>query len=166
MADAAGSELRVIRAADGIGVGELDNVCLVVWRLEVTRPRFEAQRAALAEIAGKNDSGAGFFCVIEPTAGPPDDELRRASAKMISTHQSRLRAIACVVEGTGFRNAVSRSALSGIALLIGRRSMPFSVFGTVDDASAWMAPKVGSLRPTSLSSRVEHLRSLLAPAPS
>lgn len=154
-----------MRAHDGVGVAEVDNVCVVVWRREVTRPRFDAQYAGLSEVVARSPDGAGFLCVIEPSAGPPDDELRRASAKMISTHQTRLRAIACVVEGTGFRNAVSRSALSGIALLIGRRSMPFSVFGTVGPATDWMAPKLGALRPGTLATHVEALRARLEPAP-
>ena len=114
-------------------------------------------------------SGAGsepsFLCVIEPTSGPPDDELRRASAKMVAEHQPSIRCIACVVEGSGFRSAVARSALSAIALIIGRRSMPLTVFAEVGPAAEWMASRVGQLHGRALAAHVEQLRARLEPEP-
>jgi hypothetical protein len=155
--------VRIARARDGLVIGEIANVCVVVWRGPVTRPRFEAQREGLADVVRRHPAGAGFLCVIEPTAAPPNDELRRAAADMIAAHESSLRCIACVVEGTGFVSAVARSALSGMALLLGSRKVPLSVFGTVRASTTWMAPRV-DLRDASLLARsVESMRAELEP---
>jgi hypothetical protein len=134
--------LRVVRVCDGLALGEVSNVCIVVWREPVNRVRFDTQRDGLTEVIGRHPERVGFLCVIEPTAEPPNDELRRASAEMVRANQSGLRCIACVVEGTGFRNAIARSALSAIGLMLGTREVPFSVFGTVSAAATWMAPHV------------------------
>jgi hypothetical protein len=139
-------------------MGEVSNVCIVVWREPVTRVRFDSQRDGLAEVIARHPERAGFMCVIEPTAEPPNDELRRASAEMVRANQTGLRCIACVVEGTGFKNAIARSALSGIALLLGTRQVPVSVFGTVNAASTWMAPHVDMRDSVAIAAAVEAVR--------
>jgi len=154
---------KVVRVCDGVAVGEVGNVCVVVWRGPVTRARFDAQRDGLSEVMHGHAEGVGFMCVIEPTAKPPNDELRRASAEMIRSHQPELRCIACVVEGSGFVNAVSRSALSGIALLLGTRKVPFSVFGTIAAATTWMVPHIDMRDAAALARHVESIRAELAP---
>jgi hypothetical protein len=150
--------LRIVRVCDGLVVGEVSNVCIVVWRGPVNRVRFDAQRDGLAEVIARHPERAGFLCVIEPTADPPNDELRRASAEMIRRSQGGLRCIACIVEGTGFRSAIARSALSGIALILGTRQVPFSVFGTVSAATTWMAPHVDMRDAAAIASAVEAVR--------
>lgn len=155
--------LRVGHVGDGLAIGEVGNICLVIWRAPVTRPRFDIQREKLTQAVRRQREGAGLFCVIEPTATPPNDELRRASADMIREHHSQLRCIACVVEGTGFVNALGRSALSAMALLVGPRQVPFSVFGTVGAAATWTAPHVKIRDSASVLQAVESLRASLEP---
>jgi hypothetical protein len=154
---------RVVYAGDGIAIGEVANACVVVWRGAVTRPRFDLQREGLQQVIGRHPEGVGFLCVIEPTATPPGDELRRASADMISELQRKLRCIACVVEGTGFRNAVARSALSGMALILGRRTVPLSVFGTVGASTTWMVPHIDTRDAGGLAHFVEAIRREIDP---
>lgn len=149
---------KMLRAADGLATAQVGNVCVVVWRAAVTRERFETQRAALAEVARRRPQGFGLLCVIEPTSTPPDDELRRASMAMIREHDRVLRCIACVVEGSGFANAIARSALAAIALLIGMRTAPFSVFSSVPAAARWMEPRIELADPTLLARAVERVR--------
>jgi hypothetical protein len=148
---------------DGLAVGEVGNVCIVVWRGAVTRERFETQREGLAEVIRLHPERSGFLCVIEPTATPPNDELRRASVEMIAEHQSALRCIACVVEGSGFVNAVARSALSAMALLLGPRRVPLSVFGSITAATTWMVPHLDVRNASALARAVESVRGELAP---
>jgi len=155
------SVLRVIAVRDGVGVGEVANVCVVIWREEVTRPRFEAQLAGLREVVRGHPRGAGYLCVVEAGSKPPGDELRRASASMIQEVEDTLRGIACVVEGTGFVGAVARSALSAMALIVGPRKVPLSIQASVPAATAWLAPKVGVHSPAELAAEVEALRSRL-----
>lgn len=142
-------------------VGEVSNVCILVWRQAVTRARFDAQQEGLTEVIARHPERVGLLCVIEPTSEPPGDELRRASADMVRANQRGLACIACVVEGTGFSNAIARSALSAIALLLGTRQVPFSVFGTVSAATTWMAPHVEMRDAAALASSVEAIRAEL-----
>ena len=153
---------RVVELADGVIVGEVDNVCVVVWRGPVNRARFEAQRAGLRQVVQRHPEGAGFLCVVETTSKPPDEELRRESAAMIQEHLTSLKGIACVVEGTGFVNAVARSVLAAMAQLLGPRKVPLTVVGTVDSATAWMAPRVGASSAADLARGAETIRVALA----
>jgi hypothetical protein len=152
-----------VRVTDGVAIGEVANVCIAVWRGPVTRPRFDAQRDGLEEVLRRHRDGAAFLCVIEPTSRPPTDDLRRASADLIKRHESALSCIACVVEGTGFMNAVARSALSAMALLVGPRRAPLAVMGTVTAAATWMAPRTSARDAGALARSVESLRGEMAP---
>lgn len=82
---------------------------------------------------------------------------------MIRRHEQEPRCISCVVEGSGFANAVARSALSAMALLIGARNVPVSVFGNVGVAASWMLPHVGLQAAAELAEAVETIRSELPP---
>lgn len=43
--------LEVSAASDGIAVGKLGPVCIVLWRAAVTHPRFHEQRVGLLDVA-------------------------------------------------------------------------------------------------------------------
>ena len=144
-------------------MGEIANVCVVIWRGPVTPARFAVQRAGLAEVARRHPGGIGLVCVVEPTAPPPGDDMRRASAQMVRDHQSVLGAIACVVEGTGFVAALGRSVLSAMSLLVGTKKAPMTVVGTVAAASLWIAPRMGRRDGRALEDAIESLRGRLAP---
>ena len=119
-------------------VSEVSALCVVIWRGAVTRERFELQRAGLARVVANHPANAGFLCVVEPTAEPPNDELRRASIDMVNEHAGRLKCVACIIEGSGFRAAITRSVLSGMKMVLPRRGVPVSFFATVDDGLMWV----------------------------
>src|SRR5580704_2049134 len=125
------SPVRVVHCADGLALAEVSGHFVAIWRSGVTRPLFEWQRHFLAELLQRQPKGAAFVCVIEPTCKPPDDELRRASADMIAENESRLKCVAVVIEGDGFRAAIARSVLSGMVLLFPNRRVPVSYFSNV-----------------------------------
>lgn len=157
--------LRALPSEDGIALGALDHLCIALWRGPVTRTRFQAQRAALAAVVEQRRGGVGFLCVIEPTASPPDDELRKASAAMVKEFERSFLAIACVVEGSGFVSAVGRSALSAIALLLGSRRYPLGIHGTTRAAAAWLTESMPALDPRAIDEAVDALRASMPPWP-
>lgn len=154
------SSTTIVYCEDGIAIAEIGPVCVVIWRDEVTRPRFERQRAALSEVVRKHKPNAGFMCVVEPDVPPPNDELRRASTDMLTSLQAGIRCASGVIEGSGFKAALTRSVLSGITLLVGNRKSPNSYFATVDDAAAWMAKHV-AIQPGPFVAAVANLRARL-----
>jgi hypothetical protein len=154
---------RVIWCEDGIAVAQVGGICVVIWRDAVVPHRFSKQASGLAEVVGSHPCQAGFLCVIEPTAKPPDDKLRRASQEMIQSHEERLCCTACVIEGTGFKAAVTRSVLASITLLIANRKAPISYFASVSEAGHWMNKIVPIASISQLATSVENLRAMLPP---
>jgi hypothetical protein len=157
------SPVRLLHAGDGIAIAEIGPVCAVIWREAVVKSRFDLQATGLAEVVKRNPEGACFLCVVEPTAAPPDDKLRAASVQMVASHGERLKCVACVIEGTGFRAAVGRSVLSGMVLLFGQRKTPLSFFANTSTATQWMG-KFVKLNPIDVVRNVETVRKQLAPA--
>jgi hypothetical protein len=155
--------VRLIRLDTAVAVAEVSGTCVVIWRAAVTKVPFEWQREGLEQIVSRHMDGAGFLCIIETSAKPPeDDELRRASSQMVMAHGSRLKCVACVIEGEGFKAAINRSALAGMVLLLRNKKTPVSVFAKVKDATEWMA-RYTHLPPQQYLDRVEDIRARLPP---
>jgi hypothetical protein len=151
----------ILSEADGVVVGELGRVCVAIWRGAATPERFEDQRAGLAEVVRNHPDGAGFLCVIEPTSAPPSDRLRRASIEMITVHKDRLKCVAVVIEGEGFRAATVRGVISGMRLIFPHGKPPASAFSKVGESVGWMQQHVRIVMPELVIRGVEELRSLL-----
>jgi hypothetical protein len=149
--------LNVLHKSDGIAVGEIGSVCVVVWRDDVTHSRFEIQRRALESVVKRHGVGSAFLCIVEADVKPPPDDLRRASSVMVAQHQEQLRAVAGVIEGTGFKAALTRSVLSGITSLVRNRKAPISYFATVGEASTWLSDHL-PIEPGKFSAAVDALR--------
>ena len=155
----------VTSALAGLVVGTIGPVCLAVWRTKPTEELFEAQRKGLASAVARDPGNVAFLCVVESTADPPDQKVRDASSAMISSHGKNLAAVACVIEGYGFRAAVTRTVLSGIALVT-RNAAPTRYFEGVSAASAWLGERIPVLTSASLADQVELGRRHLDAAPS
>lgn len=151
-----------MHCGDGLAVAEAGPVCVVVWRSAVIVPRFEKQKAGLATVVANHPGKAAFLFVVEPTAAPPDEALRKASTQMVASHGDRLRCVAGVIEGTGFKAAVTRSVLSGMTLLLGKREVPVSYFARVGEASRWVSEHV-VVDARELATAVEAVRARLDP---
>lgn len=154
------AELLDVR--DGLALGQIGPLCIALWREEVTRPRFERQAAALAEVVAAHRGNAGFMCIVEPGSKPPNDELRRASAHMIEAHDTALACVAAVIEGSGFQAAITRSVLTAISLFLPRSKTRIGYFSNAMDAALW-AREHAALPPARLIvARVQALRAALA----
>jgi hypothetical protein len=154
---------RLLKKGDGIVVAELGPICVAVWRKDSTRTRFTLQRAGLDTVVERSPAGAGFFCVVEPTSGPPNEDVRKASGKLFESHGRNLRAIAMIIEGTGFRSALVRSVASGIVMLMGSRTTPISYFATIEAGAKWMQQHVDLGPIAAFKANVEQVRAFLDP---
>ena len=153
--------LRVKCIHDGLVVGMIGPVCLAIWRTKPTLELFEQQQLELDAAVASNPGKVAFLCVVESTADAPDQEVRDASAAMISSHGKKLAATACVIEGSGFRAAITRTVLSGMAL-VARNAAPSRFFEHVSVASAWLGDILGQgSRETGLAKQVELARERL-----
>jgi hypothetical protein len=154
---------RLLKKGDGIVVAEVGPICVAVWRKDSTRTRFTLQKAGLDAVIGRSPGGGAFFCVVEPTSGPPNEDVRKASSKLFESHGRDLRAIAMIIEGTGFRSAVVRSVASGIVMLMGSRNTPISYFATIEAGAKWLQQYIDVGPIPSFKMKVEQVRSFLDP---
>ncbi len=140
-------------------MAELRGISIAVWRRKPNRELFEIQRRCLAEVVANNKGKAGFICVVEPTSEPPDDEIRKEASQMITGHGTNLKCVALVIEGSGFRSAITRTVLSGILLLV-RTPSPIKFFDVCKPACMWLSTQIPTAR-EGLLDEIEALRGLL-----
>jgi hypothetical protein len=157
------SSEKLLDVKDGLAMGEIENVCVAVWRDGVTYARFERQRKALTEIVQRHPGEAAFLCVVEPTSNPPDDELREASAKMLVDQGQNLVCVALVIEGTGVRTAIVRTVLATIGMIWFRRKAVVEYVATVRSGVEWLSARVSIPSIDNFIKSVEDLRSRLGP---
>lgn len=156
--------MRPIHIEPGLAVGEQGSLCVVIWRLDVTPERFVHQRNALRDVAHRHPGRAAFLCVIEPSAKPPSEELRRASVAMLTELRAQLSGVAAVIEGSGFEAAVTRSVLAGMMLLLRSFTRENIVFcATVREGLVFLAKGVTDLDVTALEAATAALRARLPP---
>jgi hypothetical protein len=148
-----------MHSSGGLVMAERRGVSIAVWRRKPNRVLFEAQKKCLAEVVAKNMGKAAFVCVVEPTSEPPDDDIRKESSSMITSHEKNLKCVALVIEGTGFRAAITRTVLSGMVMLI-RTPAPIKFFDTPKSASLWLGTQLPAAR-EGLVEEIEALRGLL-----
>jgi hypothetical protein len=130
-------ELRVTNVCSGLLMATIGPLTLAFWTRKPTPERFEIQRASLAADVARRPGEALFLCVITEPVDPPDEAERLASARMISDLGRDLVACAGVIEGRGFRAAVARTVLSGIARLI-HSPTKLGFFDEVEPACEWL----------------------------
>lgn len=150
-------EVHVAHRARGLLLGTFGNVCFAVWSTKPTPELFQLQRAALATAVQNNPYRTFFLCVVSPYADPPEQAERDASSRMISEHGERLAGTACVVEGSGFRAAITRTVLSGIVFFI-RTPSPVTFFDSIEGATQWMQRRGGASSLSQLASRLDQVR--------
>ncbi len=134
----------MVHASGGLVMAEVDNVCFAIWRTKPDRALFEIQKRCLASTVLRFKGACAFLCVVEQASEPPDDDIRKESSEMITAHGTNITAVALVIEGTGFRAAITRTVLSGIVLVI-RTPAPIRYFESPRIAADWLRTKMPSL---------------------
>jgi len=137
-----GEAMRMATVVEGLATVEVGNTSVLIWRGPVNAERFSIQRESIERVAREYPGEAAVLCIIEPASEPPSQELREAASAMLTQLAPRLRCVAYVVEGTGFRAAAVRGVLCGIELI---RRNPYTAryFATVEQATTWMDSDLG-----------------------
>jgi hypothetical protein len=151
---APGPSLRTIHDDDGLLLASFGPVLVASWSSKPTPRTFEHQRSELEAAVRANPGRQLFLCIVAPNAPPPDDAERDGSARMISAHGDKLLGCACVIEGQGFRAAITRTVLTGIVLLI-RTPSPVVFFERVKQAELWLQQRAPRVNLGELSTQLE-----------
>jgi hypothetical protein len=155
--------LRVTHNQDGLLMGMVGPICLALWWAKPTPERFAIQRTQLHAAVAREPGKLTFSCVVSPQAEPPEDAERKASADMITSQGTKLLGVACVIEGVGFRAAITRTVLTGMLVLI-RSPAPIKLFDSVRHASPFLARCLNRPSLSELDAEFERARALLSPA--
>ena len=151
-------DLKITYKGKGLMMASYAHVCVAVWSVKPTPELFEIQRRELAAAVARNPGQAFFICVVSPTADPPDQELREASSKMVASHVGKMLGCAGVIEGSGFRAAITRTVLTGM-LIFTRSPVPYTFCDTIPAACAWIEARSGQKPLTKLPSLLDAARS-------
>lgn len=152
--------LQVLHDADGLMMGMIGPVCFSLWQAKPTPDRFAIQRRHLHAAVAREPGRLVFMCVVSPHADAPDDAERKASADMITSQGTKLLGVACVIEGVGFRAAITRTVLMGVLHLI-RSPAPIKLFESVRLASPFLARCLKRASLTGLDAEFERARAQL-----
>jgi hypothetical protein len=88
---------------------------------------------AIAELHKKLGKPCIYLAIVPQDAETPSNEMRSAMIAGMTAMLEHCESIHFVIEGSGFKHTVLRSALAGILLVAGRRGRVF-VHTTVQDA--------------------------------
>jgi len=138
-------------------MASFEHLCIAVWDVKPTRPLFEIQKAHLAAVVAREPGHALFICVVSTSADPPEQEIRDASAKMVAAHDKNLAGCCCVIEGSGFRAAITRTVLTGIMLVV-RGPVPFHFSESVVVGCKWLETRSSRDRLHGLAEKIERAR--------
>jgi hypothetical protein len=156
-APAGAGRLEIKHSGDGLVMASMGPISVALWRTKPTRLLFEIQRNELAKVVSAHRGSAAFMCIVQEGTADPDDELRKASAEMITGHGTSLAAVACVIEGSGFRAAITRTVLTGI-LFLARNPAPTRFVESVQAAATWIGTRIGKPHVAGLVEAVASMR--------
>ena len=146
---------------EGLVMLEIGSTCIAIWRDEPTEFQFGRQLVAFRNVIEEHAKKVGFLCIIGETSHPPKESIRKATMRMFDEHREQVACLASVIEGRGFRAAITRSVLSGMTHMFGSREFPAKITDSITHAAQWMAnySDIGAL--DVFATTVESYRSLL-----
>ena len=118
-------------------MAEIGNTCVAIWRTPPNEFLFDRQVTAFRSVIENHAKKVGFMGVIEACAAPPNDMMRRATVRMFDEHRQHIACVCGVIQGKGFRAAITRSVMSGMALLFGSHEFPAKMTESITVAAQW-----------------------------
>ena len=129
-------EAELLYADDLHAVASVGNVFINVVRKPATVGMIRETRRQVQRHFRRWNNQCVAVSVLEPTAAQAvPKEVRDESAALTAEFQSL--AAATVIEGSGFRAAATRTAVSGM-FLISRPSYPHKVFASLSEGARWV----------------------------
>src|SRR5690349_2880255 len=109
----------------------------------VTAGSVEVIRRSMLRLASLSAASPAQLVIMDDGLPTPEGDVRKELIKLVNSNLANARALAVVSLGKGFMAAAMRAALVGMKLVIGT-PLPISVFGTVAEATSWLAKHTGA----------------------
>jgi hypothetical protein len=123
-----------------LGICELFDLMVIVYRRPITREGLDAVRAAQRRIHDTHGKVAGLSVLGPQALERPDPSLRAAGQVVSDEFDQMAYASAIVLEESGMQGAFYRSVLTGIHLA-SRRPVQQRVFSELSEAIDWIVGK-------------------------
>ncbi len=120
------------------------NVYITAWWGETTAARLKRVGEIQTELARKWPAGFVALALIRSSNANMPADARAEAEKLSKEPAMNLKAIAQVIYGSGFAAAAIRSVATGM-VLIARSPRPTKIFGTLENAATWLAPRMNEL---------------------
>lgn len=144
-----------------VGFGE--GLAVVLWRLRTDAGVVPGVEAAARRAHADARHQVGLIQVVAPAAIAPDGAARAALVRALRQLDGVVSHSAIVHEAEGFRAAMIRSIVTGIATL-SNPGYPHRVFATVLEAADWMSRGNERLNAQRIASVVARVRAVLPAA--
>lgn len=131
--------VRVVHRDGSNVVAVWENLVLAVWGESPALASMEAIHRSHLEVLERRAS-VGHLVLVEGTPKMPSPEARDHAARYSS--QSRMSAIAIVLDGEGFWMSAARALLTTV-LFVTRNEAPTKLFSRLEHAVTWQAAALG-----------------------
>jgi hypothetical protein len=136
-----------------------NDVLICVWQKPPTLAALNQVHELARKLVARAHHGIGVFGIAQAGMSMIGAAERRRAGDLLREFGENIRAIASVIEGTGFRAGTTRSVMTAITLFA-RQPARVKIFATVDEAVVWQAPLI-DMRPSDLSDAVTATRQRL-----
>lgn len=145
---------------DGFRCTALGPLVIAVFDRTSNVQAAEALGRVLAQTARANPTLA-ILTVVGPDCSVPDSTVRNRLTSEVKLIQKQLVAAVTVIEGSGFRTAAVRAAVTGMTLLLKASAYPAKTFATVPEGGDFLAG-ILSIGADDIADAVKQLRSRVA----
>ena len=141
---------------DGFRCTALGSLVIAVFDRASNPQTADAMGRVLARAASANPTLA-ILTVVGPECTVPDASVRNRLTSDVKSIQKQLIAAVTVIEGSGFRTAAVRAAVTGMTLLLKASAYPAKTFATVAEGGEFLAGLM-SLSASDIAEAVTQLR--------
>jgi len=138
------AEARVLASDEAYLAATYRNVFLTAWWGETTVARLRRVGVIQGDVERQWPKGFVALALIRSANANLPADVRAEAERLSSQPSASLRAIAQVIYGTGFAAAAIRSVATGMQIVT-RQPRPTKIFDTLENAAAWLEPRVAEL---------------------
>jgi hypothetical protein len=132
----------VLAEDEGFVLGAYRSVFINIWRGVATMERLRRTLRESEGLARKFPDGYGTLAILGAAHVAMPPEVRAFAEQLSRNPPASLKAIAHVIEGSGFGAAATRSLAAGM-MLLNRAGSPIKIFDRPEAAAIWLMPRLG-----------------------
>ncbi len=129
-------ELRVIEVDEDHVMGTWAEFLIMVWRVKTLLPAVQRAKLVMRELAKAHPNGIASLAIVEQTALPPEQDVRRELSALLSGGAGHVKSSSVVHEGTGFKAATVRGVVTALSMF-GKLPFPHVIHATVSESAEW-----------------------------